>query len=471
MTGASSVTEVEATMTSKRERTVEELYAEDAERAEANVFGRETGSGPGPSRRGFLNGAGLAAMSAAVGGAIVHHAAMPGGLIPAAFAQGPQPATPPATPPAAAKGPTPFNVPGKDAGLKLLGDKPLVAETPEHLLDDDTTPLAKFFIRNNGQTPEASKEGDAWKLAIDGEVNTPLDLTIGDLKKRFKQKTYRTVLECGGNGRAFFTPQARGNQWTNGGMGCAEWTGVSLGDVLKAAGVKSTAVYTANTGADVHLSGDAKQSVLSRGVPIAKAMQQEALLVWAMNGQPLDNIHGGPLRLVIPGWPGSVSHKWLTKITLRDKVHDGAGMMGTSYRTAIKPMVPGGKTDEANFKIMESMPVRGIITNPMNGTKLAAGTRELALRGAAWAGDNDVKAVHVSTDFGATWQQAKIAAIKNRFDWRRWTAAVKLPQDGYYEIWVRATDTKGVMQPHTAGNWNPQGYGGNPMHRIAVLVG
>ncbi|HRD75176.1 MAG TPA: molybdopterin containing oxidoreductase, partial [Hyphomicrobiaceae bacterium] len=121
--------------------------------------------------------------------------------------------------------------------------------------------------------------------------------------------------------------------------------------------------------------------------------------------------------------------------------------------------------------ILESMPVRGIITNPMNGTKLAAGTRSLALRGAAWAGDRDVARVDVSTDFGASWSRASLANSRNRFDWRRWTAKVALPSDGYYEVWVRATDTRGVMQPHIAGNWNPQGYGGNPMHRIAVLVG
>ncbi|MFM2422411.1 MAG: hypothetical protein RL291_941 [Pseudomonadota bacterium] len=448
-------------------RTVDELYADDPERADAVVFGRKVDA----TRRGFLGDAGLAAMSAAVGGAIVHHATMPGGLIPAAMAQDKAATPPPAAAPKAPAGPKTLEWPGKAPGLTLLGDRPLIAETPEHMMDDDTTPTSKFFVRNNGQTPEGFKDGDAWKLTIDGEVNNVLNLTLGDLKARYKAKTYRMVLECGGNGRAFFTPQARGNQWTNGGAGCAEWTGVSLADVLKAANLKSTAVYTANYGRDLHLSGDDKVQVLSRGVPIKKAMEQEALLVWAMNGQPLDNLHGGPLRLIVPGWPGSISHKWLNRITIRDKVHDGPGMTGTNYRMPIKPMIPGGKHDDANFKIMESMPVRGIITNPANGTKLAAGTRELNLRGAAWAGDFDIARVDVSLDFGATWQRAQIAERRNRFDWRRWTTKVKLPQDGYYEIWVRAMDRRGRMQPHIAGNWNPQGYGANPMHRVAVLVG
>jgi sulfite oxidase len=117
------------------------------------------------------------------------------------------------------------------------------------------------------------------------------------------------------------------------------------------------------------------------------------------------------------------------------------------------------------------MPVRSIITNPANGTKLAAGANELKLRGAAWAGDNSVKAVDVSLNFGASWQRADLSQPKNRYDWQRWTATIKLPSDGYYEVWSRATDSKGMMQTHIAGDWNPQGYGANPMHRVAVLVG
>jgi DMSO/TMAO reductase YedYZ molybdopterin-dependent catalytic subunit len=230
-------------------------------------------------------------------------------------------------------------------------------------------------------------------------------------------------------------------------------------------------VFSAHYGADPHLSGDTKRDALSRGVPIKKLMDESNLIVWAMNGKPLENIHGFPVRLIIPGWPGSVSNKWLTRIWIRDKVHDGQGMGGTSYRVAIQPMVPGGKADPANFRDLESMPVRSIITNPGNGTKLAAGSRELKLRGASWAGDYTVKAVDVSTNFGASWQKAQLSQPKNRYDWQRWTAAIKLPGDGYYEVWARATDSRGMMQPHVAGGWNPQGYGANPLHRIAVLIG
>jgi len=439
-------------MPNMSERSIEELYR-DPDRADALIFGRK----PDVSRRGFLGGAGLAAMSAAVGGAIPFAANMPGGLIPAALAQEPP------------KGPQYLNFPGKSDKLVVLGERPLVAETPEQLLDDDTTPTDKFFIRNNGPTPEPASNPDSWKIVIDGEVNQKLELTLGELKSRFRPATRRLILECGGNGRSFFTPQARGNQWTNGGAGCAEWTGVPLADVLQAAGVKSSAVYTGHYGADRSLA-DASKDALSRGVPIRKAMDANNLIVFAMNGQPLSNIHGGPVRLVIPGWPGSVSSKWLTRVWVRDKVHDGAGMGGTSYRVAIKPMVPGDRVDPDNFRDLESMPVRSIITSPANGTSFGKEVREVRLRGAAWAGDLTVRQVDVSIDYGATWQSAQLQDPKNPYDWQRWTAIVRVPSEGYYEIWTRATDSHGTMQPHIAGNWNPQGYGANPMHRVAIKV-
>lgn len=453
-----------------RERSINELYQDDPERADAELFGRRTDIG----RRGFLGGAGLAAMGAAVGGAIPFAANMPGGLIPAAFAQA---ASPPASgsggasAPPAQKGPQYLSFPGKSDKLVVLGDRPLVAETPEDQLDDDTTPTSKLFVRNNGQTPDEAKDPDKWSFVIDGEVNNKLTLTLGELKSKYKPVTRRQVLECGGNGRSFFTPQARGNQWTNGGAGCPEWTGVRLADVLKSAGLKPSAVFSAHYGSDLHLSGDASKPTVSRGVPIKKLMDENNLIVWQIDGEPLPNINGGPVRLIIPGWPGSLSAKWLNRIWIRDKEHDGPGMTGFSYRVPIKPMVPGDKGDPKNFKILESMPVRSIITNPANGAKLSGGTREIKLRGAAWAGDRTVQQVDVSTDFGATWTKAKLGKPKNKYDWQRWTATVKLPSDGYYEIWTRGTDSKGVMQPHLAGFWNPQGYGGNAMHRIAVLVG
>lgn len=146
-------------------------------------------------------------------------------------------------------------------------------------------------------------------------------------------------------------------------------------------------------------------------------------------------------------------------------------MTGTQYRVPIAPMVPGSRAVDANMRVLESMPLRSVISNPANGTRLPAGTRAIALRGAAWAGEKTVRAMHVSVDFGQSWVEARLGAPRNKYDWQRWTATVRVPSDGYYELWSRGTDSDGIMQPHAPANWNPQGYGANPFHRIAVLIG
>ena len=363
-----------------------------------------------------------------------------------------------------------MRISGKHEGLSQIGELPLVAETPESLLDDDTTPTEKFYVRNNGPVPEAPADAEKWEFVIDGEVNSPLRISLGELRSRFETVTRRILIECGGNGRSFFSPTPAGNQWTTGGVGCAEWTGVRLADVLKAAGLKSSAAFTGHYGADPSLTNP-DMPAFSRGVPIQKALEPDHLIAWAMNGAPLTPIHGAPLRLVIGGWSGSISAKWLRRIWVRDRIHDGPGMGGTSYRIPIKPIVPGSAPDPSDFRELESMPVRSIITSPASGTRFPAGTREIALRGASWAGDRTVARVDVSIDGGATWRPTVLQNPRNRFDWQRWTAVVTMPSDGYFEIWSRATDSEGVMQPHAPCNWNPQGYGANPMRSIKVQIG
>ena len=369
--------------------------------------------------------------------------------------------------PAAAKGPKFLEMEGK-AKLIVLGDRPLVAETPAALLDDDVTPTDKLFVRNNGQFPEMPANAKAWKIKVDGEVNTPLEIALGDLMSKFENVTYQLMLECGGNGRSFFTPEARGNQWTNGGAGCPQWTGVRLADVLKAAGPKSSAIYTGHYGAEPTLAGETDKPTISRGMPIAKAMEEHTLIAFKLNGKDLPLAHGAPVRLVVPGWAGSLSIKWLTRIWVRDEEHDGPGMGGFSYRTPKKPIVPGSKGDDKDMAILEAMPVRSVITFPADGSKVAG--RKIDLRGHAWAGDHEVKSVDISIDHGTTWKPAKVNAPANKFAWQRFTATLDLPSSGYYEIWARATDTSGKTQPFAASNWNPQGYGANPVSHIRVLA-
>jgi DMSO/TMAO reductase YedYZ molybdopterin-dependent catalytic subunit len=435
----------------KAERSVQELFRDDPERADALAFGR----------RGALKGAALASMGAAVGAAIPFAASMPAGTLPALFAR----------PAAAQAGGQQFLTMEGKARLIMQGDRPLNAETPEHLLDEPVTSAANFFIRNNGGVPDPAADPRAWKITIDGEVNNRLELTLGELESRFPVVTRQLQMECGGNGRSFFAPQTRGNQWGNGAVGNAAWTGVRLRDVLQAAGLKETARFTGHFGADPHLSGDPNRAAISRGMRLPKAMDEDTLIAFRMNGQPIPQVHGAPVRLLVPGWPGSLSQKWFTRLTLLAQPHTGQGMGGTSYRVPVTPIVPGSNNNGRDFADMESMPVRSILSSHAHGTRLPAGTRVLDLRGAAWAGDLTVRAVHVSVDFGATWQEMQLAAPANSHAWQRWTGRVALPSDGYFEVWYRATDSNGRMQPHVAANWNPQGYGANPISRAAILVG
>ena len=417
-----------------------ELYDQDPDKADALVFGRVAN----PDRRGFLRGAGLTTMSAMVGAAIPFAANMPSGFIPVALANADK-------------------IEGKD-GLTLLNDRPLNAETPPHLLDDPITPTDRHFIRNNGIPPE-DVDPDAWTLTIDGLVDNPMTLSIADLKSRFEVVTEALTIECGGNGRSFFDPPARGNQWTLGAVACSNWTGVRLADVLKAAGVKDNAVYTAHVGADLHLSGTEGKLPISRGVPIEKAMNPHNLIAFEQNGAAIHPMNGAPLRLVVPGWPGSCSQKWLTRIWLRDQVHDGPKMTGTSYRVPNRPVEPGEKIDKKDFDIIHAMPVKSLITAPETGQTASGG--KVQVRGHAWAGDDRVARVDLSIDFGATWMQADLDDPVNPYAWQSFRADVTLPQKGYYEIWARATSDKGVAQPHAIA-WNPKGYLNNAMHRVAV---
>ena len=418
------------------------LYREDPDRADRLLFGRVTH----PGRRGFLRGAGLGVMAALVGASIPFHRNVPEHFIPVALAGE-------------------AVIRGKD-GLVVLNDRPLSAETPAHLLDDAITPRERHFIRNNG-IPPASADAAGWALAIDGLVETPLTLGIDDLRRRFDVVTGALTLECAGNGRAFFDPPADGAQWTYGAVACAEWTGVRLADVLKAAGVKAGVVYTAHEGADTHPSGDVGRHPISRGVPIAKAMDPNTLVAFAQNGGPIHPMNGAPLRLVVPGWPGSCSQKWLTRVRLRDRVHDGAKMTGTSYRVPGRPLAPGERLDEAAFVIIEAMPVKSLITYPATGHRTPS--RTLDARGHAWAGERTVESVRLSIDFGATWTEAALDPPANAGAWQNWRATIAFPGPGYYEIWARATDSAGVGQPHAIA-WNPKGYLNNALHRVAVTV-
>lgn len=371
--------------------------------------------------------------------------------------------------PLALQDPDPFKMFNKNTEMVVLNDKPWNIEAQAHLLDDRITPNTCMFIRNNGLVPEGI-DPKTWTLTIDGEsVKTQKTYTLDELKSKFERHSYQLTLECGGNGRSEFDPPAKGNQWTIGAVHCATWTGVRLRDVLEDAGIKSNAVYIGYHAVDKHLSMDPKKEPISRGCPMPKALQDETLIAFEMNGEDIPLAHGYPLRLVAGGWPASVSGKWINRISIRDKVHDGTKMTGTAYRVPCKPVAPGEKVKDEDMCIIESMPVKSLITYPKTGAMIKKG-KSLSIRGHAWAGELEVAKMEYSIDFGSTWNTCEIETPANRLAWQHFSAEISFPKDGYYEVWARATDTNGIAQPMLLPGWNPKGYLNNACHRIAVKV-
>ncbi len=371
--------------------------------------------------------------------------------------------------PLALQDPDPFKMFNKDKGMEVLNDKPWNIEAKAHLLDDKITPNKYMFIRNNGLVPESIDAGN-WTLTIDGEsVKQKKTYSLAELKSKFQQHTYQLTIECGGNGRSEFDPPAKGNQWTVGAVSCATWTGVRLRDVLEDVGIKDDAVYIGYHATDVHLSRDPNKEPISRGAPMAKALQDETLLAFKMNGQDIPLVHGYPLRLVAGGWPASVSGKWVNRISVRNIVHDGTKMTGTAYRVPCEPVAPGEKVKDEDMCIIESMPVKSLITYPKSGAVINEG-KKLNIRGHAWAGELEVSKMEYSIDFGATWKVCPVEKPSNRLAWQHFSATIDFPKKGYYEVWARATDSQGVGQPMLLPGWNPKGYLNNACHRIAIKV-
>jgi len=404
------------------------------------------------NRRSFIKKASLTTLATLIGADIVYGDSIPKGYQPLVF-----------------QDPDPFKLFNKHENMTLLNSKPWNMEAKAHLLDDKITPNKFMFIRNNGLIPE-DIDAKNWTLTIDGEsVKEEKTFTLAELKSKFKQYTYQLTLECGGNGRSEFNPPAKGNQWTIGAVSCAEWTGVRLKDVLAEAGIKDDAVYIGYHAADLHLSRDPSKEAISRGVPIAKALQDETLIAFEMNGAAIPLAHGFPLRLIAGGWPASASGKWLNGISIRNKEHDGAKMTGTAYRVPCETVAPGEKVADEDMCIIESMPVKSLITFPKSGATIVRG-RQLNIRGHAWAGELEVSKMDYSIDFGSTWKSCKLEKPKNRLAWQHFSASVEFPKKGYYEVWALATDSNGKGQPMLLPGWNPKGYLNNACHRIAVKV-
>jgi len=352
----------------------------------------------------------------------------------------------------------------KAAAMQYHSERPLTGSVPAHEHDFDVTPSDRMFIRNNLLTPDVNAAQH--RLAVKGLVDKELAFTLDQLRSAFPVVTLQGMLECAGSGRTNFNPRPSGTPWSpTGGMGCPKWTGVRLADVLRAAGVKSNAAHVAGQGVDPGMVATAPAVI--RSIPLAKALDENTLVAWDMNGAPLPKVHGFPLRLVVPGWVGSASTKWLSTLTVLDAPFKGT-YMTASYVQPKWPVEPGQKMP-ADTVSTEAWPVKSMITSPAPNARFK-GTDRIVVRGRAWVGEGSIDRVEVSSDEGRTWRQATLGPAGDRFAWRTFTFEFEPQRLGYQTFVARAWDDRGNAQPMESA-WNPLGYFWNGVHRVGVTVG
>lgn len=351
----------------------------------------------------------------------------------------------------------------KVAAMEYHSERPLTGSVPAHEHDFDLTPNNRMYIRNNLLTPLIDINNH--RLTVKGLVDRELSFSVFDLAKNFKTVSMAGMLECAGSGRSNYQPKASGTPWgQTGGMGCPKWGGVRLVDVLKAAGLKSGAAHVAGQGGDPGMVPTAAPVI--RSIPMRKAMDENTLIAWSMNDEPLPWIHGYPLRMVVPGWVGSASTKWLHTLTVLDAPFKGT-YMDSSYRVPRHPIQPGTKMPPDAVSA-EAWPIKSMITSPAPNASFKGG-EPITVRGRAWVGEGVVERVEISTDEGKTWQPAQLKRAADKYAWSTFTYEFRPAAPGYVTFLARAWDDRGNAQP-AIPSWNPLGYFWNGWHRVGVLV-
>lgn len=326
------------------------------------------------------------------------------------------------------------------------------------------TPTQQLFVRNNLPTPDASivADRDAWKVSIQG-VKNPRTLSVAELKT-LGLDTVAMVLQCSGNGRGFFPSKPSGTPWTVGAAGCVVWSGVPVRAVVEAlGGVADGMKYMTSTGGEVLPEGlDPKSVIVERSVPTAA--MQDALLAWELNGEPIPLAHGGPLRLVVPGFTGVNNIKYVKQVAFTAQESD-ARIMAHGYRLA-----PLGEKGAPNQPSVQDMSVKSWINYPVpeDGTVKAG---MVQIQGVAFGGLDNVKGVEVSADGGKTWQAARLMGPDlGKYAWRQFALQARLPA-GQHTLVSRATDMQGHTQPEMRFE-NARGYNNTSWadHGVTVTV-
>jgi sulfite oxidase len=356
---------------------------------------------------------------------------------------------------------------GKRDDMIVHDADPYNAEpSPGALAGQMLTPLDSFYSRNHGPVP--SPDPLAWRLRVSGLVRHELEFSVAELRSQFAEQTLTVTLQCAGNQRAGLIKirDIPGEPWGPGATSTAEWAGASLAEVLTAAGVRDGAAHVAFSAPDVSQLADPPQP-FGGSVSLQKALAGEVLLAWAMNGQPLPPTHGAPLRVVVPGYIGARSVKWVDRITVQDQPSDNY-FQATAYR-----LLPAGADPRAarpgDGQSLGPIAVNSAILQPDDGAVLAAGPAQIS--GYAVTGDDrGIACVDVSIDGGRSWRQAALGADAGPWAWRIWHTVISLPA-GTTEILARARDTAGAIQPESPAQvWNPKGYVNNSWARLGVTV-
>ena len=345
-----------------------------------------------------------------------------------------------------------------DPRLIVLTRTPLNAETPLEAQVGVITPNELFYYRNRFEGVVVSPE--SWQLSIGGEVERSYELTYDQIRA-LPSRTVLITLECAGNGRTNFDPPAEGEPWQYGAVSTAEWTGVSLGTVLAAAGLTGRAREIMIESADRGQVDSTEQVVpFARSLDLETALHPDTLLAYAMNGEPLPVSHGFPLRLVVAGWYGMTAVKWVSSI--RAIAEPFVGFFQTERYVLERPDRPNGPHEPVSV-----MRVRSLIASPTAGATVPRG--EQRLRGLAWSGHAPIERVEVSVDGGATWQQADLVSPAERYAWRRWELAWSPTTAGPVTLQSRAFDATGNSQPARA-DWNRLGYENNAIQSVEVTI-
>ena len=351
---------------------------------------------------------------------------------------------------------------GKREDLVVHEHEPFNAETGPELLTDPVTETDAFYVRSHGAVPEI--DSDRWTLRVEGMVERELSLSLKTLREAFRERTVTATLQCAGNRRAGLIAihDIPGEApWGPGATGTATWTGVALADVIALAGPLADASDVGFEGADP--SPEAKPAQQFGGsIPLDKARRSEVLLAWAMNHEPLPPVHGAPLRVVVPGYIGARSVKWLERIELRPDPWPGY-FQHVVYRLLAPHETPGPGVGMP----LGLVALNSDVLSPRDGETVPAGPVEV--RGYAFAGgDRYVARVDVSIDGGASWQQADLLDDLGRWAWRHWSIVLDLVP-GEHEVLVRAWDSSAATQPEDeSGLWNPKGYVNNARPRIRL---